>query len=79
MSRYYDKEIAAAQEIVAEVGRKPERTEPRTHQEIESFVRGFGLSAAATARIVAEWEADSQRARDAGWESHADSVYYDQW
>lgn len=70
MARHHEKSIRRAQAVVAEVGRPQDRTEPRTRAEIESFVKGFGLSAAATRRIVDEWEADSQRARDAGWESH---------
>lgn len=78
MGKAYEKGIQAAQEVQASVGRTAERTEPRSRQEIESFVKGFGLSAAAVRRIVEEWAADSQRARDAGWESHADSVWYDE-
>lgn len=77
MGHHWEKGIQEAQQVVAEVGRPPERTSPRTRAEIESFVKGFGLSAAAVRRIVDEWEADSQRAREAGWESHADSVWYD--
>jgi hypothetical protein len=68
MSRHYDKLITGAREMVAEVGRPPERTEPRTRAEIESFVKGFGLSAAATRRIVDEWDADTARARSAGYD-----------
>jgi hypothetical protein len=79
MARAYEKGIQAAQEVVASVGQRPERTDPRTRAEVESFVKGFGMSAAATRRVVDEWMADQQRARDAGWEAHADSVYYDQW
>jgi len=79
MGRAYEKGIRAAQAAVAEVGAPRERTEPRSREEVESFVKGFGMSAAATRRIVDEWCADQQRARDAGWEAHADSVYYDQW
>ena len=78
MGRAYEKGIRRAQEVVASVGAPRERTEPRSRAEVESFVKGFGLSAAATRRIVDEWCADQERARDAGWESHADSVWYDQ-
>jgi hypothetical protein len=78
MGRAYEKRLARAQATQAAVGQRPERTEPRTRQEVESFVKGFGLSAAATRRVVDEWMADQERARDAGWEAHADSVWYDE-
>jgi hypothetical protein len=77
MSRAYEKTIQRAQEVVASVGQRPERTEPRSRAEVESFIKGFGLSAAAVRQIVDEWCTDQQHARDAGWESHADSVWYD--
>lgn len=79
MSRHWEKSIAAAQEVVAEIGQARPRgdAEPRSRHEVEAFVRGFGMSAAATARMVDEWCADQGRAREAGWESHADSVWYD--
>jgi hypothetical protein len=78
MGKAYEKGIRAAQEVQATVGRTPERTEPRTRAEVASFVAGFALSAAAQRRIVDEWVADAERHRDAGWESHADSVWYDE-
>lgn len=78
MGKAYEKGIRTAQDVAASVGARPERTEPRSREEIESFVKGFNLSARAVKLIVDEWAADSQRARDAGWESHADSVWYDQ-
>lgn len=54
MSRHHDKLI---EQLTAP---EPEsrRTEPRTQQEVESFVKGFGLSAAATRRIVTAWTED---------------------
>lgn len=78
MGKAYEKGIQAAQEVVASVGAPRERTEPRNSAEIESFVKGFNLSARAVRLIVDEWTADQERARNAGWESHADSVYYDE-
>jgi hypothetical protein len=78
MGRAYEKGIRRAQEAVAAVGQRPEETEPWSRERIASFVAGFALSAAAQRQIVEAWTADSQRARDAGWESHADSVWYDQ-
>lgn len=78
MSRHHERTIRRAQEAAASVGQR-EDTDPWPSARIESFVKGFGLSAAATRRLVDAWTADQQRARDAGWESHADSVYYDEW
>lgn len=78
MSRAYEREIRQAQQAQASVGRRAERSEPRSRSEVESFVKGFGMSAAATRHVVDEWMADQKRARDAGWESHADSVWYDE-
>lgn len=73
MGRAYEKGIRRAQEVVASVGQRPERTAPRTRAEVESFVKGFGLSAAATRRIVDEWMADQGRAESAGWDNAYDS------
>lgn len=73
MGRAYEKRIARAQATQAAVGVRPERTEPRTRQEVESFVRGFGLSASATRQVVDEWIADQKRARDAGWDDAYES------
>ena len=78
MGKAYEKAIQAAQQEQANTGKPPSRTEPMGRGEVESFVKGFGMSAAATKRIVGEWMADQERARDAGRESHADSVYYDE-
>jgi hypothetical protein len=78
MGKAYEKRIRRAQEVQASVGQRPEETEPWSQERIVSFVAGFALSAAAQRQIVAAWTADQQRARDAGWESHADSVWYDQ-
>lgn len=72
MSRHFEKTITQAQELVAETGQR-ERTDPMTGREIESFVKGFDLSEAATRRIVREWTSDSSRAYRQGY----DSGYYD--
>lgn len=80
MSRHHDKLIQSAAEAAAQAGQPPPRTAPRTREEVESFVRGFGLSAPATRRIVAEWIADTDRARTVGYsdgyESGADDQSY---
>lgn len=44
-----------------------DRTEPMLRAEVESFIRGFNLSAPATKRIVDEWMADQEQARDQGY------------
>jgi hypothetical protein len=79
MARHHERAIRRAQENVAAAGLPPERTEPRSRAEVESFVKGFGLSAAATRRVVDEWVADAERAYQAGWEAHADAASYEQW
>jgi hypothetical protein len=80
MGKAYEKRIRRAQEVQAAVGARPERTEPRTRAEVESFVKGFGMSAAATRRVVDEWMADQARtaskAYDEGWEGRADAESY---
>lgn len=61
MGRAYEKRIARAQ---AEQAAKNKAEQPRdamSHQEIESFVAGFALSAPARRQIVKRWE-DSQSA-----------------
>ena len=79
MGKAYEKGIRRAEEVVASVGQRPERTDPMRREEVESFVKGFGMNAAATRRVVDEWMADQERAREAGWESRADSEYFSQW
>lgn len=78
MSRHYERAIKRLQSTQATVGQPSERSAPRTSAEIESFVKGFGLSTTATKLIVDEWVTDNQRAHDSGWDSHADSVWYDE-
>ncbi len=63
MSRHYEKLI----ERLTAPEPKPRRTEPRTRDEIESFVKGFGLSTAATKLVVAAWSEDVQLASESGW------------
>lgn len=78
MGEAYEKGIRRAQEVQDSVGQRPEQTEPWSRERIVSFVAGFALSAAAQRQVVQAWCADQERAREAGWESHADSVWYDQ-
>jgi hypothetical protein len=77
MARHHDRLIANAQATVAAVGQPRERTEPRTHAEVESYVRGFGLSTAATRQLVDEWTADIRRAHRTAWSDGYDSGYGD--
>lgn len=78
MGKHWEKGIESAREVVASVGRPPRETEPWSRERVESFVKGFGLRPIAAQRMVDAWMDDQQRARDAGWESHADSVWYDE-
>lgn len=64
MSRHHDKLIAA----LTAPEPKPRRTEPRSRSEVESFVKGFGLSAAATRQIVEQWTDDIHLAHNSGYD-----------
>lgn len=76
MGKHFEKQIKAAQEVVATVGQdRPDET-PMTAQQIESFIRGFGISQAGVKQIVKRWMEDQERSYDAGWESRADSEWY---
>lgn len=44
--------------------------------EVLAFVRGFGLPAVATRHLVDKWMEDQKRARDEGWDAHADEPWY---
>lgn len=65
MSRHHDKLI----EQLTTPEPRPRRTEPRTRQQVESFVKGFGLSAAATSQLVAAWTEDIDLARSEGYDN----------
>ena len=69
MSRHHEKLIQS----LTEPEPKARRTEPRTYAEVESFVKGFGLSAAATRQMVAAWAEDVGLARSEGY----DQGYYE--
>lgn len=69
MARHHDKLIAHASDAVAAAGTPPARTSRRTRAEVESYVRGFGLSAAAVRRVVDEWCADADRAERCGYDT----------
>jgi len=76
VGRHWDKQIAAARAAVDEANtRTLWDNDPMSHREIESFIRGFGLSAAATRQIVDRWMEDQNRATQQGWDSH-DGEYY---
>lgn len=78
VGRHWDKQISVAQANVAAAGARRPRTEPMMRAEVASFVAGFNLSAAATRRLVDEWMADQDRARQTGWDAHADAAWYDE-
>jgi hypothetical protein len=73
VSRHHDKLIA---QLTAPEP-QPRRTEPRTRQEVESFVKGFGLSAAATKRVVDAWVEDVDVAHSAGYDRGYDEGRWD--
>lgn len=70
MSRHFDKLI----DRLTAPEPKARRTEPRTRSQVESFVKGFGLSAAATKQIVEQWSEDIQLARTQGYDEG-----YEEW
>ena len=77
MARHHEKLIRDVQAATAEVGQRPERTDRMTRAEVESFVKGFGLSARATRQLVAAWNADADRAHREGYDSgQEDASYY---
>lgn len=47
--------------------------DPWTRGDVESFIRGCGITGAALRLIVGAWMADQDRAYDAGWNAHADA------
>lgn len=75
VGRHWEKQIAKARATVASVGARHPRGagDPMLHSEVESFVRGFGLSAVATRRLVDEWMTDRRRAANAAWDEADES------
>lgn len=71
MSKHYDKLITN----LTTPEPKPVRTEPRSRSEVESFVKGFGLSAAAIRQIVDEWCQEINLARSTGYGDGYDEGY----
>jgi hypothetical protein len=71
MGKAYEKEIRRTQAAQAAAGAPEMLTGPRPRAEVESFVKGFGMSPTATRRMVNEWMADRSRAWSAGWDAHA--------
>jgi uncharacterized protein (DUF1810 family) len=73
VGKHWEKQVASARAAVDSVGARRERNEPMLRSEVESFVRGFNLSAAATRRMVDEWMADRGRAVSVAWDEAYDS------
>lgn len=73
MSRFEKRlaELKAAQDAVGH----HEDTDPMSRTSIESFVRGFDLSAAAVRLIVDRWDQDAHRHYRSGY---ADGMEHDQ-
>jgi hypothetical protein len=70
MSRHHDKLIAR----LTAPEPPPRRTDPRTRQEVESFVKGFGLSTSATLRLVQAWTEDIDLAESRGYHQGAEDA-----
>lgn len=51
--------------------------EPMGEGEVRAFLRRFNLPPRVIVEIVEEWVADQERGYQSGWDSHADSVYYE--
>lgn len=66
--------IRDTQELVATIGRPAPRTTAMTPDEIDSFLRGFGLNGRQVRLIRSEWEADHRRAYSSGFDDDAESV-----
>jgi hypothetical protein len=77
MGRAYEKGVQRLRQAQKAIGQPPERTEPRTRKEIESFIKGFGMSAAATRQIVNEWHTDQTLSYRAGYADAHSSYAHD--
>lgn len=58
MSRAYEKRLQRLKQSQDATGTTPIDNTPMHRGSREAFVRGFGLSAAATKQLVDKWEAD---------------------
>lgn len=72
MGHHWEKQIAGARAAADSVGARRQRVEPMLRGEVEAYVRGFNLSAAASRRMVDEWMADRGRATSIAWDEAAD-------
>lgn len=72
MARHYDKQIDAAKHAVEETSKR--RAERLSRDQIESFIKGFGLSATSTRLIVKTWGADAELAYDAGYQAGSEDA-----
>jgi hypothetical protein len=77
MGRHWEKRIVAAREAVAAAGAPLEAPGPMTPEQIESFVKGFGLSAAAVKQVVSRWTGDQARAYSRGYDDAEQAAYQD--
>lgn len=76
MGKHWEKKIRAAQSTVEQIGLF-DRTEPMLRGEVESFIRGFNLSAPSVKLIVDAWMADQEQARDQGYHDCREEAFYD--
>jgi hypothetical protein len=73
MGKHFDKEIKSSQEVVASVGQPAPRTQPRSHAEWTSMLRGFGLKQSVIEQIIKAWQED----QSLQWSNGYDSGYED--
>ena len=67
MARHHEKLIERAQAAQADSGLPDRYNDPMTRQQIESFVKGFGLSTAAAQRVIDRWIDDQRIAHRDGY------------
>lgn len=74
MARHHDRLIADAKAVAAEVGKPPRRTDPRTPEEIDKFLRGFGLSTAAVKQVREAWQEDARLSYASGYDQAEEDI-----
>lgn len=80
MGKHWEKRVARTRAAMASVGatktRKP-RECPMSTEDVESYLRGFGLSAANARQIARTWIEDQSQAHQQGYsQGQEDAEYY---
>ncbi len=78
MGRHWEKQIQRARDTVRAVGQRQARAanDPMDSTEVESFLKGFGLTSAQVRAISREWIADQTRAHTQGWEAADEEAWF---